>query len=154
MNIDKCDYCGASAYDFASGVKFELRPCRFSEKDGKSVIGHVCPTCNAKRIEKDLLELAHGEWYGLYVTEECLPTFMRTQGNTYRPAKITDWQGDFVVTDRDTHIEYKYSHHNFAGRNGRLDVWFTHKGQRFHGVNIGDGQYLRVQRLKNMRKGV
>lgn len=40
------------------------------------------------------------------------------------------------------------SWHNFAGRDGRTDVWFRMDGSEWHGVNIGDSDIVRVKRLK------
>jgi hypothetical protein len=40
------------------------------------------------------------------------------------------------------------SFHNFAGGDGRTDVWFMLDGSRWHGVNIGDNQLCRVKRCK------
>lgn len=40
------------------------------------------------------------------------------------------------------------SWHNFAGHNGRTDVWFNLDGSSWHGVNIGDNQICRVKRCK------
>jgi len=42
----------------------------------------------------------------------------------------------------------RFSHHNFAGKNGRRDFWFTINGQKWHGVNIGDNDIVRAKRLK------
>ena len=42
----------------------------------------------------------------------------------------------------------KRSFHNFAGRDGRTDVWFGLDGSTWHGVNIGNSQICRVRRTK------
>lgn len=44
----------------------------------------------------------------------------------------------------------KVSDHNFAGRNGRTDVWFAVGNNYWHGVNIGDNQILRCKRVKSL----
>lgn len=44
----------------------------------------------------------------------------------------------------------KCSHHNFAGRDGRRDVWFNleqEPGYLWHGVNIGNNDIVRCKRL-------
>lgn len=41
------------------------------------------------------------------------------------------------------------SWHNFAGKDGRRDHWFSYRGKQYHGVNIGDNDILRVRRLKD-----
>jgi hypothetical protein len=40
------------------------------------------------------------------------------------------------------------SHHNFAGRNGRLDLWWNIDNQKWHGVNIGDNDIVRAKVIK------
>jgi hypothetical protein len=42
----------------------------------------------------------------------------------------------------------RHSWHNFAGRDGRTDVYFTMAGKVWHGVNIGDSQICRCHVLK------
>ncbi len=45
-----------------------------------------------------------------------------------------------------------YSWHNFAGKNGRVDFWFTAFGKHWHGVCIGrDNQLARVKALKGTK---
>ena len=58
--------------------------------------------------------------------------------------KVTNWCGTLSIPIR----RIQYSNHNFAGRNGRRDVWFVFKGNRYHGVNIGDSDICRVKRTK------
>jgi len=58
---------------------------------------------------------------------------------------VHDWMGNIVYRN----ASISKSFHNFCGRNGRTDVWFTFDGSRWHGVNIGDNQILRVKRLKS-----
>lgn len=42
----------------------------------------------------------------------------------------------------------RLSFHNFAGRDGRRDVWFRWMGRDWHGVNVGDSQILRCKALR------
>lgn len=65
----------------------------------------------------------------------------------------TDKEGQSVVSDwPGVHKVQPYhsrsSFHNFAGKNGRTDVWFSLDGSRWHGVNIGDSQICHVKRCK------
>lgn len=64
---------------------------------------------------------------------------------------VTDWPGGI---DRRV-LEYRESFHNFAGRNGRRDFWFTMPNDQFlwHGVNIGWGQIARIRRTKSKHHG-
>lgn len=57
---------------------------------------------------------------------------------------ISQWAGDLKI--HPYHV--RQSWHNMAGRNGRTDIWFSFDGSRWHGVNIGDNQILRVRRCK------
>jgi hypothetical protein len=56
---------------------------------------------------------------------------------------VSNWIGTFKVP-----AYVKSSWHNFAGKDGRRDVWFSLDGERWHGVNIGDSQIVRAKRLK------
>ena len=58
--------------------------------------------------------------------------------------KVSNWPGtlSFPVHHR------SYSFHNFAGRNGRCDFWFTAFGANWHGVCIGKhNQLSRVRQI-------
>lgn len=57
---------------------------------------------------------------------------------------VTAWADGFKVAVQ----HMKKSFHNFAGREGRTDVWFTFDDSLWHGVNIGDSQICRVRRCK------
>lgn len=57
---------------------------------------------------------------------------------------LTDWLGDCKVACNTVRV----SNHNIAGQNGRIDVYFTLGGKRWHGVNIGDNQVCRIHVLK------
>lgn len=57
---------------------------------------------------------------------------------------VSNWTGSISLpADR-----VSSSWHNMAGKDGRTDVWFRINGVRWHGVNIGDNQILRVKRVK------
>lgn len=61
-----------------------------------------------------------------------------------REGWVTNWPGTLKAP-----IDYvKRSYHNFAGRDGRRDVWFRFAGRRWHGVCIGDSQLTRCKPLK------
>ena len=48
-------------------------------------------------------------------------------------------------------IEVKTSWRNFAGKDGRLDLWFKIKDQCWHGVNIGNNDIVYAKRIKSRR---
>lgn len=58
--------------------------------------------------------------------------------------EVTNWPGSLRLRCGPA----RKSWHNFAGRNGRTDVWFTFEGDTWHGVNIGDNDILRCKRTK------
>jgi hypothetical protein len=47
--------------------------------------------------------------------------------------EFTNWPGTLKLKV----VSHRYSHHNFAGRNGRCDFWVYFEGNRYHGVHIG-----------------
>lgn len=59
---------------------------------------------------------------------------------------VSNWPGSFKLRVR----FQKTSWHNFAGKGGRTDCWFTGPdGKEWHGVNIGrHNQVVRCKRLK------
>ena len=57
--------------------------------------------------------------------------------------------GDWIGANKWRGYNRRTSWHNMAGRDGRTDIDFTFDGSRWHGVNIGDNQILRVKRCKN-----
>lgn len=62
--------------------------------------------------------------------------------------RIGTWAGTWSAAIHRSHKSW----HNFAGRNGRTDVWFTGPdGGYWHGVNIGDNQIVRCTRRKSRR---
>lgn len=67
-----------------------------------------------------------------------------TPGQTW---EVGTWEGSFRVP-----VYYSQSSwHNMAGKDGRLDVWFTFDGSRWHGVNIGDNDIVRCRRTKGSK---
>ena len=86
------------------------------------------------------------------------------RGCLYLHRKVTKWEfegkpatstaysvGTWASSESDCVKVYHTttSFHNFAGRDGRRDVWFTLDGSRWHGVNIGDNDIVRVKRCKS-----
>jgi len=65
-------------------------------------------------------------------------------------ARFPDTVGTWAATEpeRIPVAHYSKSFHNMAGTNGRTDVWFYLDGARWHGVNIGDNDLLRIRKLK------
>lgn len=62
---------------------------------------------------------------------------------------VTNWPGTLRIRISSR----KYSWHNFAGKNGRVDFWFAFGGYRWHGVNIGkDNMLARCKRTKEKVK--
>ena len=60
-------------------------------------------------------------------------------------AKVCNWPSTLVFIG----CRYRTSYHNFAGKNGRTDVWFCGPdGHTWHGVNIGNHQIVRCKRTK------
>lgn len=57
---------------------------------------------------------------------------------------VSQWAGGLKIRVD----SIRRSWHNMAGRNGRTDVDFHFDGSRWHGVNIGDNEILRVRRVK------
>lgn len=100
---------------------------------GKDSEGNkFCYDCCAKHTEKMLMELKGKEKLCLYLTEEL--------GNEM----VGDWTGKLKIKP----LLVRKGRHNIA--RSRYDVWFTHKGKRFHGVNYGEfTQILHVKALKN-----
>ena len=47
--------------------------------------------------------------------------------------------------------QIKTSWHNFAGPDGRQDIWFNINDQRWYGVNIGNTDIVRARRIKKSR---
>lgn len=98
----------------------------------------VCYTCcgkhDAERMQKDgritlyLSKAAPGEFSGA-------------------PWKVSNWPDSlrFPVWG------VRKSYHNFAGRDGRVDFWFTAFGREWHGVQIGDTQIARCRAVKGKR---
>jgi len=86
----------------------------------------VCYSCCGEQDKKQLLET--GIFRGYY-SKGC----------------FSNWPGSFKVNVYSS----KQSYHNFCGRNGRTDFWFTLEGQNFHGVHIGsNNDCATVKRVK------
>ncbi len=62
--------------------------------------------------------------------------------------EVGGWVSNWVGTHKVKAYHIRASFHNFAGRNGRRDVYFMLDGSRWHGVNVGDSQICRVKRCK------
>lgn len=90
--------------------------------------GKICYDCCGRLDAESLENLAPGEKYVLYLSNN----------------RIVNWPGSLKIPV----TSQRKSWHNFAGKNGRTDIWFTFKGNRYHGVNVGDNQILRVRKLK------
>lgn len=83
--------------------------------------------------------------------DECL--YLRTVGRGVLYL-TPDASGNWFVTQwtdglRIPAYNIRKSWHNMAGKDGRTDVDFSFDGSRWHGVNIGDNQMLRVKRCKS-----
>lgn len=85
------------------------------DKDGNKICYYCCG-------ENDKQELRNtGKLFG-YISKNKDGKFV-----------FTNWPGSFVIPV----YSFRYSWHNFAGKNGRLDFWLNFEGNTFHGVNIG-----------------
>ena len=85
--------------------------------------------------------LAEAEWQGM-LKQGCGTLYLKRENGRNI---VSDWPGVHRIETTYS----KSSWHNFAGRNGRTDVWFYIGKDRWHGVNIGDNQILRVKRVKS-----
>jgi hypothetical protein len=94
----------------------------------------VCYACCGKEDEKQMRETGKAV---LYLSHEVKgESKIHYAGN---------WPGTLKIRIGGA---IKYSWHNFAGKDGRRDVWFKFDGSWWHGVNIGDNDLLRCKRLK------
>ena len=100
----------------------------------KSRSNRAKPICYACCGENDRKEMAKTGKAFLYLS--------KAEGKS--PWKVSNWPGTLAFP-----VYYvQESFHNFAGRNGRRDCWFTGPdGARWHAVNIGDNQVARCKRL-------
>ncbi len=95
--------------------------------DGKT----ICFACCAENDKKQLLET--GKLSG-YISK-----------NDAGQWRFTNWPGSLSIPVH----SFRFSWHNFAGKNGRMDFWFRFEGANYHGVQIGNNnQIARVKRLK------
>lgn len=113
--------------EFCSICGSEIVPSGCSTGYGTNDKGaKICFECIGVLDRKTLLET--GEIYG-YLS-----------GTTF-----SNWPGSFKVEN----LYIRKSNHNFAGRDGRSDFWFTLEGQNFHGVHIGNNnKCAKVKRVK------
>ena len=132
-------YNGKPAKGWTSYTVFKCSQCKrikqsvnpYTTGYGKDRKGHkLCFECCGLNDRKDLLKTGKSVLY------------------------ISKRDGRYIVTNWPDTLNIAVSHvsisdHNFAGRNGRTDVWFWLDGFRYHGVNIGDNQILRINRVKN-----
>ena len=125
----------------------------FSERGAFAPTGRVKINGQEEELTQSQIDehnqlLAAAEWRAmlkhgrgiLYLT----PADKNTTAGKLGHYRVSDWPG---CNQAFTYHE-RTSFHNMAGRNGRLDVWFMLDGSRWHGVNIGDNQILRVKRCK------
>jgi hypothetical protein len=91
--------------------------------------GHkVCYACCAARDKADMLKTGRAT---LYLTIE-RPELYK-QG--YRSGKVSNWPGSLEIP-----VFYRRGRHNITGC--RFDVWFTFKGQNWHGVQYGENTQI------------
>ena len=110
----------------------------FSEKGIFSPDGKVQVSKEEADAHNKLL--ADAEWTGM---------LKHGKGILYLTIKDGAWSAsDWTEIHRIPILAQRRSFHNFAGANGRTDVWFRLDGSEWHGVNIGDNQILRVKRNK------
>lgn len=121
----------------SKGTGYARRP----EPNEYGAAGKVCYDCCAKW---DLAYMKREGKIALYVTERRSLQLDTQQAKRCRPIRISNWPGSlsFVIH------RYRYSDHNFAGRQGRLDIWFHYDGHVWHGVNIGDSMILRCRQTQ------
>lgn len=95
-----------------------------TKEDGRK----ICYSCAGAEDEKRLLE--DGKLIGYF-------------SNGY----FTNWPATLKIP-----VPYtKKSYHNFAGRNGRTDFWFTFKGFSFWGKQIGNNNEIAyVRKIKKI----
>jgi hypothetical protein len=65
-----------------------------------------------------------------------------TSPSTFRYS-VGTWDGTHGYS-----ASISFSFHNFAGKNGRRDVWWTMDKEEWHGVNIGESDVVHAHKLK------
>ena len=61
---------------------------------------------------------------------------------------VQNWPGTMKIkVDRSKQSSIR-NRQAALGYVGRIDVWFTFEGRRFHGFNMGDNMVLRIRRIK------
>ncbi len=91
---------------------------------------------NRKLSERTLAQLKEGDCGLLYIFGAGI-----RQG---AQGRVGTWDGTykFPITRQ------RFSFHNMAGREGRIDLWFNFDGSIWHGVNIGDSEIVHCRRTK------
>jgi hypothetical protein len=133
-NTTLCD-CGHTATCGGSITGYGI------DREGKT----FCYVCAGKRDREELISTGKQIGY-LSFSDPPLPD---SRGRHLRLGYIYDpngyygnWPGTFIIPVH--HV--KRSRNNFGAY--RLDFWFTFEGARYWGVNVGDNQLARVQRIK------
>jgi hypothetical protein len=124
-----CPQCTGYIFDFSGHGAYE--------PNGK--IGNLELT--REQIDTHNKLLAQIEREAMIKTGRGILYLLKVSPTEYR---ISQFNGDNKLSI----TRFKTSRHNFAGKNGRRDVWFEMNRQDWHGVNIGDSQILRVKRIK------
>lgn len=111
------------------------------ERGAYSPDGKVEGQPNAEQIEAHNLAVAASELAAMKASGRgVLYLAPDAAGNWF----ASQWAGGLKLPVSNV----RRSWHNMAGREGRTDCDFHFDGSRWHGVNIGDSQLLRVRRCK------
>lgn len=140
MNIIQMEHARETAWDCADCGKHEAsnRNCSIQGGTGYATIDgrqRICYACCAERDKAQMRDT--GKWVG-YLTAKQSP-------NGSRVYEVSNWPGSLRLRVGGA---IKHSFHNFAGRDGRRDFWFTFENSTWHGVNIGDSQIAHYKRIK------
>lgn len=123
MKTNICHVCGKEIISDGIGTGYGIN------KDNNK----VCYSCCGLQDEKQLIE--NGSLCGYFHKD-------REDGRMY----FTNWPGTLKI-----HVYYtKYSYHNFAGINGRVDFWFTYKNMNFWGYCISP-KYNEIAHVKKSK---
>jgi hypothetical protein len=122
-------------------------------------VGFLCSTC---WVHKPIANNGFGTGYGvdnsglLHCYECCgkkdaenMKTNSKHFGYLSKDKDDAYWFGNWCGTLKIRIHGVSKSFHNFAGRDGRRDFWFTAYGKNWHGVNIGDNECATVKALKH-----
>lgn len=122
MNCFRCNKAIPRAKEISAGYG--------ADKEGNP----MCYTCCGV-VDKEYM-LVHGRHSGLYLSRN-------SSNDGY---EVGNWPGSIKFKVG----VVKKSWHNFAGKDGRIDFWFSGPdGKTWHGVCIGDMQLCRVKRNKS-----